>query len=98
MVIRRSNTQSIKDIISDYLKENNLDKRLDEQEMIRLWYEITGKMVARATKTVEIRNRKMFVKLSSSVVRNELSMIRDGLIRELNNHFDAPLIDDIVLR
>jgi len=96
--MRRSNTEPIKNIISQFLKENNIDKRLDEQEMIRLWYEVTGRMVARATQSVEIRNRKMFVKLSSSVVRNELSMIRDGLIKELNNHFDAPLIDDIILR
>lgn len=96
--MRRSNTEPIKNIISQFLKENNIDKRLDEQEMIRLWYDVTGKMVARATQSVEIRNRKMFVKLKSAVVRNELSMIRDGLIKELNHHFDTPLIDDIVLR
>lgn len=98
MVIRRSKTQSIKDIVAAYLKENNLDKKLDEQEMIRLWYEVTGKMVARSTKSVEIRNRKMIVRLGSSVIRNELTMIRDGLIRELNQRFDKPLIDDIIFR
>ena len=98
MVIRRSNTQNIKDIIAAYLKENNLDRKLNEQQMIRLWYEVTGKMVARATKSVEIRNRKMIVELRSSVVRNELSMIRDGLISELNQRFDKPLIDDIIFR
>jgi predicted nucleic acid-binding Zn ribbon protein len=98
MVIRRSNTQPIKDIIKDYLKENNLDKKLNEQEMIRSWYEITGKMVARATVSVDIRNRKMYIKLSSSVVRNELTMIRDELVKRLNQQFKEPLIDEIILK
>lgn len=98
MVIRRTYTRSIKDVVSDYLKENELGGKLDEQEMIRLWYEITGKMVANATRSVSIRNRKMFVKIESSVIRNEISMIREGLIRELNSRFPEPLIDDIILK
>lgn len=98
MVIRRTYTRTIKDVVNDYLRENHLDSKLDEQEMIRLWYDITGKMVARATKSVTIRNRKMFVRIESSVIRNEISMIRDGLLKELNSRFNEPLIDDIILK
>lgn len=98
MVIRRTQTRTIKEVVRDYLRENQLDKKLDEQEMIRLWYDITGKMVARATRSVTIRNRKMFVRIESSVIRNEISMIRDGLIKELNSKFNEPLIDEIILK
>ncbi len=98
MVIRRTKTHSIKDVVHDFLRENRLDVKLEEQEMMRLWYEITGKMVARATKSVIIKNRKMFVHIESSVIRNEISMIRDGLIQELNSRFSKPLIDEIILR
>ncbi|MCK5821611.1 MAG: DUF721 domain-containing protein [Bacteroidales bacterium] len=98
MVIRRTYTRSIKNVVQDFLKENQLDSKLEEQEMMRLWYEITGKMVARATKSVVINNRKMFVRIESSVIRNEISMIRDGLIQELNSRFSKPLIDEIILR
>jgi len=98
MVIRRTNTRSIKNVVQDFLKENRLDKKLEEQEMMRLWYEITGKMVARATKSVVIKNRKMFVRIESSVIRNEISMIRDGLLHELNSRFSEPLIDEIILK
>lgn len=98
MVIRRSKTRNIAEIVREFLQENQLDTKLDEQEMIRLWYETTGRMVARATKSVEIRNRKMFVSIESSVIRNEISMIKTGLMQELNSRFAEPLIDDIVLR
>jgi len=98
MVIRRTYTQSIKNVVKDFLQENKLDTKLDEQEMMRLWYEITGKMVARATKSVHIKNRKMYIRIESSVIRNEISMIRDGLLQELNSRFSKPLIDEIVLK
>lgn len=98
MVIRKSQTRTIREVIRDFLKENNLQKGLDEQEMVRLWYEKTGKMVARHTRSVQIRNRKMYVKLDSSVVRNELSMLRDALVKDLNESFQEPLIDEIILQ
>lgn len=97
MVIRRTYTQSIKSVVQDFLKENKLDTKLEEQELMRLWYEVTGKMVARATKSVAIKNRKLFIRIDSSVIRNEISMIRDGLLQELNSRFSEPLIDEIVL-
>ena len=98
MVIRRTYTQSIKNVVKDFLQENKLDTKLDEQEMMRLWYDITGKMVARATKSVYIKNRKMYIRIESSVIRNEISMIRGGLLQELNSRFSKPLIDEIVLK
>lgn len=98
MVIRKSHTRLIKEVIADFLKENKLEQGFQEQEMIRLWYQITGKMVASNTRSVDIRNRKMIVRLGSSVVRNELNMIRDGLLKELNSKFPQPVIDEIILR
>lgn len=98
MVIRKSHTRLIKEVIADFLKENKLEQGFQEQEMIKLWYQITGKMVASNTRSVDIRNRKMIVRLGSSVVRNELNMIRDGLLKELNSKFPKPVIDEIILR
>ena len=98
MVLRRTQTRSIKDIIQDVLKENNLDKGLKENELIRRWSDITGKMVAHSTKNIYIRDRRLYVTVQSAVIRNELSMIKEGLIRELNAPFEHNLIDDIVIR
>lgn len=98
MVIRRSQTRTIREVIQDFLKENNLTQGLQEQEITRLWYETTGKMVSRHTRSISIKNRKMIVTVDSSVVRNEVMMIRDGLLQELNSHFPDPVIDELVIR
>lgn len=96
--MRRSKTQKIDELIRQVLKENNLDGRLKEYELINSWEKVIGKNVANATTDIYIRNRKLFVKVRSSVMRNELLIIRDGLIRALNREVQANIIDDIVVR
>ena len=96
---------SIKDLgylregpINEFLQENKLDGRLKERELIRNWEEVTGKMVARATHSIYIKNRTLFVEVRSSFVKNKLLMIQDGLIQALNSSVNEELIDKIVIQ
>jgi len=96
--MRRSNTQKIDELILQVLKESKLDGKLKEYELIKSWEKVIGKNVANATTDIFIRNRKLFVKIRSSIIRNELLLIREGLIKALNREVKAHVIDDIVLR
>lgn len=98
MVIRRTKTQRLNEVIKEFLKENKLDTRLKERELIASWEEVTGKMVARSTHSIYIKNRTLYVEVRSSVVKNELAMIKEGLIKALNSRTGSDLIDDIVIR
>lgn len=95
MVIRRTKTRKLNEVINQFLKENKLDKKLKERELISNWESITGKMIARATHSIYIRNRTLFVEVRSSVIKNELVMIKEGLIQALNNSVEEELITDI---
>ncbi|MBI9058359.1 DUF721 domain-containing protein [Labilibaculum sp. DW002] len=96
--MRRSKTEKIDQLIQQVLKENNLDGKLKEYELVTSWEKVIGKTVANATTDIYIRNRKLFVKVRSSVIRNELLMIKDGLIKALNREVQANIIDDIIVR
>ncbi len=98
MVIRRTQTRKLQDVIKEFLRENKLDTQLKERELIRNWEVVTGKMVANSTHSIYIRNRTLFVEVRSSVVKNELMMIREGLIQALNSRTGADLIDKIVIK
>ncbi|MCD6347157.1 MAG: DUF721 domain-containing protein [Bacteroidales bacterium] len=98
MVLRRTKTQNIADVIREVLKENHLDKGLREQELIRRWYEVTGKMISKSTTSIYIRDRKLIVTIQSAVIRHELSLIKEGLIMEMNTPYDEPVIIDIILK
>ena len=98
MVIRRTKTRKLQEVINEFLKENNLDYKLKERELISNWEEVTGRMVARATHSLYIKNRTLFVEVRSSVIKNELVMIREGLIKALNTSIGEELITSIVIK
>jgi len=96
--MRKSQTLNISEIISSILKANGLEDKLAETRLIQSWEELLGKSVARLTKTLYIKNRILFVSLNSSVVRNELTMIKKDILIRLNEKAGKCVIDDIILR
>lgn len=96
--MRKSNTQKINSILSESLKELNIDTKLKEVQLIKSWEQAVGKTIAKYTDGLYIKNKKLFVKLTSSVVKNELMMIKDGLLNALNDRIGEKIIDDIIFR
>lgn len=96
--MRRSETQKLGDVLKDYVKALKIDKKLKEVEIVNFWEELVGKIVARRTKDVYIKNKILFVILRSSVVRNELFMIKDELLKRLNEKAGEEILKDIVFK
>jgi predicted nucleic acid-binding Zn ribbon protein len=96
--MRKKNTQKLGEVIQEYLKALKIDDKLKEVRLIRSWDTMVGKTIARSTKEIYIKDRKLFVKLNSSVIRNELFMIRDGLKNALNEQAGESIIDEVILK
>ncbi|MFN8241159.1 MAG: DUF721 domain-containing protein [Bacteroidales bacterium] len=96
--MRRSKTISISEAVTDYLKEMKLDSRLREVGIIQSWETIAGKAIASRTSKIYIKDGILYVHLTSSVVRNELLMIREAIRERINKDAGAEVIKDIVFR
>ncbi|MFH0843068.1 MAG: DUF721 domain-containing protein [Bacteroidota bacterium] len=96
--MRRSKTISLAEAMKDYIKEMNLEDKLNEVSIINSWEETVGKAIASRTSKVYIRDKVLYVHLTSSVVRNELMMLRNALKEKLNETTGSEVIKDIVLR
>lgn len=96
--MRRSETLNISEIIASLLKEQGLEDKLYENRLINSWEELLGKTIARTTRSLYIKDRILFVHISSSVVKHEVMMIRDDLVTRLNKKAGKTIIDKIVLR
>lgn len=96
--MRRSKTITLAEAVRDYLKEMKLDSKLSEVGAINSWEEIVGKAISSRTSKIYIRDHILYVHLNSSVVRNELLMLRQALKEKLNEKAGAEVIKDIVLR
>lgn len=96
--MRKKNTQKIDEVVKEYLKAFKIDDKLKEVKLIKSWEEVVGKTIARSTNNIYIKNRKLFIKLNSSVIRNELFMLREGLKKALNDKAGEKIIDEIILK
>jgi predicted nucleic acid-binding Zn ribbon protein len=96
--MRRSKTISLAEAVKDYIKEMNLGDKLSEVGVINSWEEIVGKAISSRTSKIYIKDHVLFVHLNSSVVRNELLMLRETLKEKLNEKAGSEVIKDIVLR
>ncbi len=96
--MRRSKTISLAEAVNDYIKEMNLGGKLSEISVINSWEEIVGKAISSRTTKIYIKNHTLYVHLNSSVVRNELLMLREALKDKLNQKAGSEIIKDIVLR
>lgn len=96
--MERHNTRSIAEVIRAYLRESRLEKPLKEKRLVQSWESLLGKSVARATSKIYLKDGKLFVHLSSSVVKNELYMLQDEIIRKLNDAAGEELVKEIVFR
>ena len=76
--MERKEVRKIDSLLQQFVKANRLEKGLAEYRLMKSWKDLLGITVAKKTKSLKIQNRKLFVTLHSSVVRNELSMIKES--------------------
>lgn len=96
--MEKKDVHKIDSLLQQFVKANGLEKGLAEYRLIKSWKILLGITVAKKTKSLHIKNRKLYVTLYSSVVRNELSLIKDTLVPKLNEAAGLEVIDDVVLR
>lgn len=94
--MKRNDAEPIGNLIRNFLRQESLDTPLNEQRLIHSWGEIMGNLIASYTKEVYIRNQVLYVHLTSAALRQELMMERESLVRKLNNHMGAAVINHIV--
>lgn len=96
--MERKEVKKIDSLLHQFVKSNRLEKGLAEYRLMKSWKDLLGITVAKKTKSLRIQNRKLYVTLHSSVVANELSLIKSSLIPKLNEAAGMDVIDDVVLR
>ncbi len=96
--MRKSNTESLSSVLKNYVRENNLERKMNELDLIKSWEMVMGKTVSRYTKNLYIQNSTLFVETTSPIVRNELLMMKEEIRVRLNEVVGEELIKTIIFR
>lgn len=91
------NEFTMKRAISLMLRDLNLQQKVDESKVIAHWHDIVGKLIAKHTTQLFIREKKIYLKVDSAALKNELMYLKDEILAKVNEGFSGKLIEDIVL-
>lgn len=96
--MRKSNTQRISDVISECLRELNIDRKLKEVNIVSRWEDLMGKTIASRTDSIYIKNSVLYIHVTSAILKNELVMMRNLIIKRINESAGEKLVDKVVIR
>lgn len=70
----------------------------DENEVVAAWRTVLGPTLVRYSENLEFRERMLYVRITSPMLRNDLFMQRSALIEKLNAAIGRHLVNGIVFR
>ena len=94
--MRKENDRSLKEAIEQMLQVYKIKRRFDETGVIASWPQLVGKPVANRTKEIFIHDKKLFLRIESSVVKNELMMMRTQIINKINEEAKGVIVEEII--
>jgi predicted nucleic acid-binding Zn ribbon protein len=98
MAKRQGDQLKLGDVLKDFIRSNRLEKGLDKVSVKDAWHHVMGEAITRYTNDVKLDRDTLYVSLSSSVLREELSYGREKIINLLNAELEKDLIKKLILR
>lgn len=96
--MRKSNQQSIGAVIRKLLKNQKLEGRLKELDVLKLSEELLGENLMKYINDLSVKNGTLIIKVKSAVVRNELSYQKSEIIKKINEQVGNEILKEIILK
>ena len=78
------------------MKAYRLEDTYQEKLLISSWPELVGKTIADRTSNVYIKDKKLFVKITSGPVKKELQLNKSKVIALIESQIGKGIVEDVV--
>lgn len=92
---RKDNQQNLKEVVDRLMRAYNLSDRLLQLDLMDRWEEMMGKAISKRTRELYFKEGILYIKLDSSVLREELMMGKSKMLKLLNDQLGEEKIRDI---
>ena len=95
---RRSNEESIGDVLKVIFSENKLQPGMDAIAVQDAWFSLMGNGVKSYTRNVALKGTTLYVELTSAVLREELNYGKAQIVSMINEELGREVVKEVVLR
>ena len=89
-----ANSLSITDALVDFLRESGLEQTVMDRQIEEVWPQVMGETVQQLTRSVEVKDGMLYVRVNSAALKTQLFENRFELVRKLNEAVGAEVIRD----
>ena len=93
---RKKDAAPLADAFQDLLKAYRLEDTYQEKLLISSWHELVGKTIADRTSNVYIKDKKLFVKITSGPVKKELQLNKSKVIALIESQIGKGIVEDVI--
>ena len=98
MAKRLNNQSTVGAILKQIIQVNKLQPGMDEIDVRSAWANLMGNGVNSYTQNVVLKGSTLYVELTSSVLREELSLGKSKIIKMINDELRRDVVLNVVLR
>ena len=89
-----ANSVSIGEALVSFIRESGLEQSVLDVQIEDVWPKVMGETVKKLTRSVEVKDGVLIVRVSSAALKAQLFENRFELVRKLNEAVGAPALRD----
>ena len=93
---RKSEIQTIGEAMGDMLDVFKIKKKFNQTHIIESWNELMGTAIARQTREIFFKDKKLFVRIDSGALKQELSMHKGMVVEKLNKFIGEEVVKEVI--
>lgn len=95
--MKYTNFISLGDALDNFFKENGLEEKILEYKAKEAWNTIVGPIFAKSTKEITVKENKMYVKIMSPIMKQELLLNKTNLLKRINTTLKKDFIRELFI-
>ena len=95
--MRKKNDITIGQALEMMIDDLKLRSKLNESRIRDGWVEIMGKPIAKYTSSVSLREGKLYIKIDSAALKQELNYSRGKIIELFNKELGSEVVKEVVI-
>lgn len=96
--MKKHNDQKIKDVLQELAGQRQFRGKLKLTKIQSSWETLMGPKISSYTNKISLRNRTVYIDLTSAPLKQELSMAKAQIVERLNEELGEEFVKEVVIR